>query len=122
VPEIEAHANRYFLDLHRHLADSARAEIEKLQVEAGTNFPLTIGETGVADALADAAQDCEADLIVIGRGKARKTLGRFRTHAYDIIRHAPCPVLSCAFAAQQYPRHTEKIAHVEEEEQLATTL
>ena len=121
VPEIEAHANRYFLDLHRHLADSARAEIEKLQVEAGTNFPLTIGETGVADALAEAAQDCEADLIVIGRGKARKTLGRFRTHAYDIIRHAPCPVLSCAFAAHEDPRQGEKIAHVQEDQHFAAT-
>ena len=34
------------------------------------------------------------DLILIGRGMLHETMGRLRTHAYGIIRHAPCPVLS----------------------------
>jgi len=33
-------------------------------------------------------------LIVIGRGVLQGTLGRLRTHAYGIIRNAPCPVIS----------------------------
>ena len=35
-----------------------------------------------------------SDLVVIGRGVVRQTLGRLRTSAYAIIREAPCPVLS----------------------------
>jgi nucleotide-binding universal stress UspA family protein len=40
------------------------------------------------------ADTTSPDLIVIGRGVLHETLGRLRTHAYGIIRHAPCPVLS----------------------------
>jgi nucleotide-binding universal stress UspA family protein len=35
-----------------------------------------------------------ADLIVIGRGVMHETLGRLRTNAHAIIRHAHCPVIS----------------------------
>jgi nucleotide-binding universal stress UspA family protein len=34
------------------------------------------------------------DLVVIGRGVITGPFGGFRTHAYGIIREAPCPVLS----------------------------
>jgi nucleotide-binding universal stress UspA family protein len=85
--------------LHRDLTESAKAEIAKMQREAGTDFPLTVSRTGVTSALAEAAADCGADLVVIGRGKAQKRLGRFRTHTNDIIRQAPCPVLSYCLAA-----------------------
>ncbi|MFZ0593744.1 MAG: universal stress protein [Bryobacteraceae bacterium] len=95
VPELETRPNRYFdFDLHRYLTDSARVEIAKMQREAGTDFSLTVSGAGISDALAQAAREHAADLVVIGRGKALKTLGRFQTHAYEIIRNAPCPVLS----------------------------
>jgi len=35
-----------------------------------------------------------ADLIVIGRGVQTGVLGRLRAHGCEIIRNAPCPVLS----------------------------
>ncbi len=99
IPEIEARLHQYFEgDLHRDLTESAKAEIAKMQREAGTDFPLTVSRTGVTGALAGAATDYEADLMVIGRGRAQKRLGRLRTHAYDIIRQAPCPVLSYCFS------------------------
>lgn len=34
------------------------------------------------------------DLVVTGRGVIQSAFGGFRTHAYGIIREAPCPVLS----------------------------
>lgn len=99
VPELETRPNRYFdFDLHQYLMESARVEISKIQRQAGTEFPLSLSGTGISTALAEVANQYGADLLVIGRGKARKALGRFQTHAYEIIRHAPCPVLSYALS------------------------
>jgi nucleotide-binding universal stress UspA family protein len=95
VPELEARPNRYFdFDLHRYLMESARVEIAKLQRRAGTDFPLNVSGMGISNALAEAANERGADLVVIGRGKTQKAVGRFQTHAYEILRYAPCPVLS----------------------------
>ena len=100
-PAMETRPNRYFdFDLHRYLMDSARVEIGKMQREAGTDFPLTISETGISSALAEAVQEDRCNLVVIGRGKTEKVLGRFQTHAYEIIRHATCPVLSYSLHQQ----------------------
>ena len=43
--------------------------------------------------VACAAKEENADLIVIGRGGRRDVPGRLGTHAYAIVRRAPCPVL-----------------------------
>lgn len=95
VPELETRPERYFdFDLHRYLTESARVEICKMQREAGTEFPLAISGKGIANALTEGADEYRADLMLIGRGKLQKVFGRFQTHAYEIIRYAPCPVLS----------------------------
>lgn len=95
VPELETRPNRYFdFDLHGYLTESARVQIGKLQRAAGTEFPVTISGLGISNALEEAASEYGADLIVTGRGKAHKTWGRLQTHIFEIIRHAPCPVLS----------------------------
>jgi nucleotide-binding universal stress UspA family protein len=112
IPEIEARLHPYFDgDACRDFRESARAEIAKMQREAGTDFAVIVSEAGVTNALSEAATDLGADLIVIGRGKAQKTLGRLRTHVYDIIRQAPCPVLSYGFStyscAEQQAQETE---------------
>jgi len=97
VPKMEASPDKYFdFDLHRYLTESARVEISKLQREAGTGFPLTISDGRIATGVADVARDEGTDLIVVGRGKCQEAFGRLRTHTYDIIREAPCPVLSYA--------------------------
>jgi nucleotide-binding universal stress UspA family protein len=95
VPGAETRPSKYFdFDLHACLMDSARVAISKLQREAGTDFPVSIKAFRIADAVSEVAREQSADLVVIGRGKAQQTLGRLRTHAYQIIRDAPCPVLS----------------------------
>jgi nucleotide-binding universal stress UspA family protein len=79
----------------------AEEEISKLQRLAGTNFHLRLKETSIAQDTADVAVQSDADLIVIGRGKVHGTFGSLRTHAYEIIRQAPCPVLSFSMDWQE---------------------
>jgi nucleotide-binding universal stress UspA family protein len=95
IPEMESRSYRYFgMVFHRELMDFAKEQIRKLQHEAGTEFPLSLTDEYVAQDTAEVALMERADLIVIGRGKTRANFGSLRTHAYDIIRQARCPVLS----------------------------
>jgi nucleotide-binding universal stress UspA family protein len=95
VPEAESRPAKYLdFDLHRYLKESAHAEIAKRQQEAGTDFPVEIGGQAISAAVSEIALEKHCDLVLIGRGQAQKRLGYLRTHAYQIIRDAPCPVLS----------------------------
>jgi len=86
----------------RQLMNLKEEAIANLQREAGTKFPLTITETekDIAQETAEVAADEQTDLIVIGRGTAQAAFGSLRTHAYDIIRQAPYPVLNYAMDRQ----------------------
>jgi nucleotide-binding universal stress UspA family protein len=104
VPGIEPGLYRSFdMGFHRQLMNLAEEEIQKLQSQAGTEFPLTLTEKHIAQDAAKVAHDRQADLIVIGRGRAAATFGSLRTDAYDIIRQAPCPVLSYPMDRQRLP-------------------
>jgi nucleotide-binding universal stress UspA family protein len=70
----------------------ARAQIESMQASAGVEAPLEVVVGEIVPLLGDRAKD--ADLVVIGRGSLSSTLGRLRTHAYQIIQRSPCPVIS----------------------------
>jgi len=65
-----------------------------LQKQAGTNLKAYVENGPVEEVVKAAALDYGADLVVIGRGSMQKPLGRLTSHAYAIIRNAPCPVLS----------------------------
>lgn len=96
VPEAETRPNKYFdFDLHSYLMDWARVALSKLQREAGTEFSVSIKASAIPSAVSEVVLEQKADLLVIGRGTVQQPLGRLRTHAYQIIRDAPCPVLSC---------------------------
>jgi nucleotide-binding universal stress UspA family protein len=41
-----------------------------------------------------AAERLNADLLLVGHGSAAGDSGRYRSHAYAIIRQSPCPVVS----------------------------
>jgi len=95
IPEQDVLEYRYFdFDFHHRLSEMAEDEIAKQQKEAGTDFPLTITKGHIAQDAAEVALNHNADLMLIGRGKARGVFGTLRTNAADIIREAPCPVLS----------------------------
>ncbi len=95
VPAIETRPEKYLdEDFHRFLVESARAEIRRLQHEAGTDVDVCLEGGGVSTVVREAALHHDADLVVIGRGKLHETFGRLRTNAYAIIRNSPCPVIS----------------------------
>ncbi len=77
-----------------NMRKEVREQIMELQASAGVEGPLCVSVGKVADAVREEARRHAADLIVIGRGILHETLGRLRTHAYGIIRHSPCPVIS----------------------------
>lgn len=77
-----------------YLFDVAREELQKVQQEAGTSFETVIEGGDVAPVVRQAAEENDADLIVLGRGVMQELFGRMRTHIYSVIREAPCPVIS----------------------------
>jgi len=72
----------------------AREAFAKYSVGAGISPDIELAGGQPATVIREAALVEKADLIVIGRGHTESGLGRLRTHAYDIIRHAPCSVVS----------------------------
>jgi nucleotide-binding universal stress UspA family protein len=95
IPEQDVLPYRYFdADFHKELTEMAAFEISRKQQEAGTDFPLSITKGHIAKDAGELALDQNADLMIIGRGKTRGVFGSLRTNAADIIREAPCPVLS----------------------------
>ena len=101
VPEVSSRPAKYFdYPLHQALQDWARDEIGRRQREAGTNFSFSLTEGLAAQDVVETATNQLADLIVTGRGTVQNFCGTWRTHIYDIIRQAPCPVLSCSAKCQ----------------------
>ena len=78
----------------RFLLETASERIAALQQEAQTHFDTCIKTGEVAAVVSDLASSCDAQLVVIGRGRMQEFLGRLRTNANAIIRESPCPVLS----------------------------
>lgn len=87
----ERHLNREFEEVMRQ---DAKQAVARLLESAGVNAPACVAVGDVAAAVRQEAVRHAAYLVVIGRGSIHEKLGRLRTHAYGIIRQAPCPVIS----------------------------
>jgi nucleotide-binding universal stress UspA family protein len=95
VPGVEKWPDRQMdSEFQEQMRTEARKEIEDLERSASISVPVCITVGTVPDAIRREALQHGTDLLVIGRGVLQETLGRLRTHAYGIIRHSPCPVLS----------------------------
>jgi nucleotide-binding universal stress UspA family protein len=95
VPSIEAWPERQMdQEFEETLRENARRTIQNLEKAAGIDVPVCVGAGTVPDVVRQEALQHGSDLVIIGRGALQETLGRLRTHAYGIIRNAPCPVLS----------------------------
>jgi len=95
LSQAETRPNKYFdFDLHRYLVEGARVELKKLQREAGLEGEIAVKSGGVSKAVRNLAIENKIGLIVLGRGESQHRFGRLRTHAYQIVHDAPCPVLS----------------------------
>jgi nucleotide-binding universal stress UspA family protein len=95
IPGAEVAPEKYFdTDLRNYLEQDARKTVAQLQESAGVAAPLCLGAGEVSHVVRDSALGHSADLVVIGRGRSTRTLGRLRSNVYSIIRDAPCPVIS----------------------------
>ncbi len=95
IPEAETRPNKYLeFDLQRYLLEGARVELKKLQREAGLVGEISVKGGGVSKVVRSMALESKIGLIVLGRGESQHRFGRLRTHAYQIVHDAPCPVLS----------------------------
>ncbi len=81
-------------EIRRYLFDLAKAKFDALCRETGAGVTVSLAGGPVQRVVREAALHENAELVIIGRGHAHRTLGRLRTHAYAIIRNSPCPVLS----------------------------
>jgi nucleotide-binding universal stress UspA family protein len=80
---------------HALLLANAREEFPGHCAQAGTEAALEIVEDpDLVTGIVEAASRHQANLLVIGRGVIRGSLGRLRSNAEELIRHTPCPVLS----------------------------
>ena len=82
------------IDWTPQMEEAALDGIEKLQKSEGTHAEARVVTGEVAYALHDAVEQAHGDVLVIGRGPANHMLARLMDHAYPIVRHAPCPVIS----------------------------
>jgi nucleotide-binding universal stress UspA family protein len=76
------------------LRDMARA-LERRIAALHVNACVHLMEGSPGDVVRQIAGEIEeADLVITGRGRLDETMGQLRTHAYEIIANAPCPVLT----------------------------
>jgi nucleotide-binding universal stress UspA family protein len=82
-------------EVREHLLPDARDRIAELLNRQGIKAEICVAPTGAPDrVVADAVKSEDLDVVVIGRPRDDGILGRLSTHAYDIVRRSPCPVIS----------------------------
>lgn len=85
----------YFDEAWRSTIQSrATQSLTRLLEETGANGQALVEAGPPEQVVSEAASRAGADLVVVGRATANGVLGRLRAHTYEIIRRAPCPVLS----------------------------
>jgi nucleotide-binding universal stress UspA family protein len=72
----------------------ANRRIAHLQQIVGSEAPVRIAVGSVKEALLEAAQQSDADVLIIGRSPQPGAHGRMRDLTYAMIRDSPFPVLS----------------------------
>jgi nucleotide-binding universal stress UspA family protein len=86
------------LDLEEQVQSVERKEaherIADLQKRVGSNAPVRIAVGPVKEALLEAAESSDADVLIMGRSPQSGALGRLRDLTYTMIRDSPFPVLS----------------------------
>jgi hypothetical protein len=77
---------------HDQVRTEADGLIRFLLSEIGSQGDMIIKTGETPHAVRAVAEECGANLLVIGRGHAAGSLGRLRTNAYAILRESPCLV------------------------------
>jgi nucleotide-binding universal stress UspA family protein len=93
VPEVRPY--EYFnLPPVTGLESYGRVKLRDLLNTLGITARMIVTGGDPAKAVSEIARAEKADQMVIARGVIAEGLGRMRTHAYAMIRSAPCPVVS----------------------------
>lgn len=80
--------------LQEVVAEAVRESSVGVEQTGGAEPDIVVDAGSVPHFLRQMALKRRSDLIVIGRGAIHEGISRFRANAYDIVRDAPCPVLS----------------------------
>jgi nucleotide-binding universal stress UspA family protein len=97
IPYLEFRPETYFFeaDMRRARIGEAQEKLAKLLHGLPAPEPEVRVDGGrINTVVRSVAEDCQADLLIIGRGSEAGMLGRLRTHSYELIRESPCPVIS----------------------------
>lgn len=81
-------------EIRDRLIPDAEDSIAKLLSRQGITADIRVGTAAPDRIAAEAVESDNLDLLVIGRPHGDGILGRLSTHAYDIVRRSPCPVIS----------------------------
>jgi nucleotide-binding universal stress UspA family protein len=79
---------------HDQVRNEAEGLIRFMLTEIGSKGDIIVKTGETPHAVRTAAEECSANMLVIGRGHAAGALGRLRTNAYAILRESPCPVVA----------------------------
>jgi nucleotide-binding universal stress UspA family protein len=83
-----------YAPMRKTLMDAADVRLRELKARTGVTAPHAVLDGSIIGSLASWAAKHGADLIVAGRGGMQGPLRGVWSHLYDIVREAPCPVLS----------------------------
>lgn len=83
-----------FTQFKKEIIDADNESLRELKKKLGIDASHTCMDGITADCVCREAIQKEADLIVVGRGRAQGALSRIWSQLYTIVREAPCPVLS----------------------------
>lgn len=90
----ETSRNRGEVSLRRYFTERAQAEFDVIMDHTGFRNKLLLRGGSIPARLAETVRQEHADLLIVGRGRLRKALGRLRTHSLAIVRESPRPVIS----------------------------
>lgn len=74
--------------------EAAHFSLRELIGSIGVKASYNVMEASVADGVSREVARLGADLVIAGRGHAQGVFTTLRSHLYQIVREAPCPVLS----------------------------
>lgn len=94
LPELPAPDGFLDPEIRRRRMESALEAVRCLQNKTGARGEVVIVEGEPSKVVAAEALRRQAGVAVIGRTPAARGQGRLRSHAYAIVRDAPCPVVS----------------------------
>lgn len=82
----------------KHSVEGIRQAFEKAcasaGLEVGGDACVRTRDAEIPEGIRRTAIEEAADLVIVGRGHARKDFSRAWSHLYEIIRESPSPVLS----------------------------